>query len=284
MILYRKHPQKAIPWLLSLLRAGKLLPPLRTFNRLVFRKDFPELSRTLFGVDFPGIVGISEGIDTKGEFYNSFADFGAAFVEIGPLKLRPEGRHDRGIRYTIAHLQQEKPSIPVAACLALNSDCTEEEKIRKDLDTAFSLLYDFVDFFIIETGRHAVSGGASSLEDISFLSEILDELLSIRLLNDQSKPILIRVSPALEKDRLNRILDYALLSGIEGILTSGIDSVKFICDYTAGRLCVIAQDEPMTPEKASAHLQAGASLLSVGAEIASAGPSLIRRIHEKNLT
>ena len=283
MLLYRNNPRKAMPWLLSLIRFGRHIPGLPALNRLAFRKRLPGLARTVFGIDFPGTVGLGDGVDINGEFYNDFADFGLGFVEIGPLPLAPEGRHVRGVRHAIAHLQKFPPKVPILANLAMGKGSSDEPKIKKDFSTAFSLMYDFADVFVINTSHQHLSGGASSLDDISFLSEILDELLSLRLLNDKYKPILIQIPSFLEPESLDRILDYALISGIDGIVAQGAPAVRHIVEYTTGRLPVIARDENVTPEKAVELLAAGAELIELTHELVRSGPGAVRRINERIL-
>ena len=270
-----------MPWLLALIRFGRHIPGLRALNRMAFRKRLPGLARNVFGIDFPGPVGLGDGIDVNGEFYNDFADFGLGFIQIGPLPLAPEGRHVRGVRHAIAHLQKNPPRIPILANLASGKNSSDETKIKKDFSTAFSLMYDYAYIFVINTSRQELSGGTSNLDDISFLSEILDELLSLRLLNDKYKPILIKIPAFLEPESLDRILDYALISGIDGIVAQGVPAVRHITEYTGGRLPVIAREDNITPDKAAELLEAGASLLELTHDLVRSGPGIVRRINER---
>ena len=277
-----QNPDKALQWTWARLRFWDKFPGGRVLNRLFFQRRIPELARNVFGIDFPGVVGMGEGIDLNGDFYPMLADHGYAFTEIGPLTLAPEGRYFKGIRHALANLQKTLPSVPLAANLASHSLCTDETKMIGEFSTAFSLLYDFVDFFIINTSIQSISGGISSLEDISFLSEILDELLSLRLLNDKSKPVLVQLSPHMEREHVNRILDYAMLSGIDGVVATGSESVRHIHTYTTGRLPIIARSEaPLTPQAASDLLKAGASLIEMGHEVSTCRRSLMRRINKQ---
>ena len=274
MLLYRNNPKKAMPWLLKLIRFGRHIPLIPALNRLAFRKRHPALARNLFGVDFPGTVGLGDGVDINGEFYNDFADFGLAFVEIGPLK---------NVRRAISCLQKNPPKVPILANLTIGKGSNDEARIKKDFGTAFSLMYDFADVFVINTSHQQLSGGTSNLDDISFLHEILDELLSLRLLNDKSKPILIKIPAFLDPESLDRILDYAMISGIDGIVAHGVATVRHIVSYTSGRLPVIARDENITPDKAAELMEAGASLIELTNELVRPGLQAVKRINERIL-
>ena len=87
------------------LRIARRIPGLRALNRLLFRRETPSLARNIFGIDFPGPVGLGEGIDRFGELYNCFADFGFSFVE---LSSQPD------ILRTIANIQKDRPQTILA--------------------------------------------------------------------------------------------------------------------------------------------------------------------------
>ena len=62
---------------------------------------------------------------------------------------------------------------------------------------------------------------------------------------------------------MNRILDFCLLSGVDGVIAPGIRMVRQATEYTKGRLPVIGSGAVTTPEAAVALLQSGACLVEV---------------------
>lgn len=60
--------------------------------------------------------------------------------------------------------------------------------------------------------------GLTSLQDVSSLSDIMDSLLDLRTGFDDYKPILLKLSPDLAHSQIDEILDYAMLSGIDGVV------------------------------------------------------------------
>ena len=153
--------------------------------------------------------------------------------------------------------------------------------------------------------------GLTSLQDISFLSDIVDRLLDLRMLFDTYKPILLKVSPDLAYEQLDDIIDYCLRSGIDGIVAGNttrsreglttvsqekieeignggmsgaplhkknLELVKYVHDRSSGRLPIIGVGGIMSPEDAKAMLDAGASLVEIYSGFIFEGPELIKRI------
>ena len=329
-LLFRFNPETAHHLTFSLLRWIRRIPGVRFMNRMLFQREVPSLRREVFGLDFPHPVGLAAGLDKNGELYNPLSDFGFSFIEIGSLTPLPQegnphprlfrlpkdralinrmGINNKGVKHAIRQLQRHHPKTLIAASLAKNAVSVGDEDILKDYVNAFSSLYDFVDFFVLNVSCPNVEG-MSDLQDISYLSDILDELLSLRLCYDVSKPILVKVSPDIEREQLDGILEYARLSGIDGIVATNttrsreglqtpqerieeigrgglsgaplfeksLATVRYIHEKTQGRLPIIGVGGIMTPEQARQMLEAGASLIEVYTGFIYEGPAFVKRI------
>jgi len=167
----------------------------------------------------------------------------------------------------------------------------------------------FVDMFTINVSCPNVEG-LQSLQDISYLSDILNPILDLRLCYDEYKPILVKISPDLDKIQLNEILNYCMMNGIDGIVATNttrsrsdlstdsnkIESigngglsglplyqkslafVKYIREYTKGRLGIVGVGGIMTVEQAKEMLDSGADLIEVYSGLIYEGPSFIKKI------
>lgn len=329
-ILFRFNPETAHNMLFSLLKFLRHVPLSSQIIRAVFKKDSPALEREVFGIHFPNPVGLAGGLDKNGEFYNDMANFGFGFVEIGSLTPLPQegnpkprcwripgdkaiinrfGINNKGVRNAVEHLKNEHPEIIVAANISKNSTSINEEA-AKDYETSFALLYDFVDMFVVNISCPNVVG-LTSLQDISFLSEIVDRLLDLRMYYDICKPVLLKLSPDLSHQHLDEIIDYSLRSGIDGIVAGNttrsregitsispekieeignggmsgapvhqknLDLVKYVHEKSGGRLPIIGVGGIMSPEDAKEMLDAGASLVEIYSGFIYEGPGLIKRI------
>ena len=153
--------------------------------------------------------------------------------------------------------------------------------------------------------------GLTALQDISFLSDIVDRLLDLRMYYDEYRPILLKVSPDLAHEQLEEIVEYCLRSGIDGIvagnttrsrdgLTSisaekieaigaggmsgapvhkkNVELVKFIHKVSEGKLPIIGVGGIMSGADAQEMIDAGASLVEIYSGFIYEGPSLVKKI------
>lgn len=329
-ILFRFNPETAHNLTFKGLSLFRHIPFAQSIIRAIYKKESPKLEREVFGIRFPNPVGLAGGLDKNGEYYNDMANFGFGFVEIGSLTPLPQdgnakprcfrvpgdkalinrfGINNKGVKNAVEHLKKVRPEVIVAANISKNTSSINEDAAR-DYEKAFGLLYDFVDMFVVNVSCPNVVG-LTALQDITFLGEIVDKLLALRMYYDTYKPILLKVSPDLAHQQLDEIIDYCLRSGIDGIVAGnttrsreGITSiskekieaignggmsgaplhkknlelVKYVHTRSEGKLPIIGVGGIMTPEQAKAMLDAGASLVEIYTGFIYEGPALIKNI------
>lgn len=329
-ILFRFNPETAHNLTFKCLSILRHIPFAQSIIRSIFKKESPSLEKEVFGIRFPNPVGLAGGMDKNGEFYNDMANFGFGFVEIGSLTPLPQdgnarprcfrvpgdkaiinrfGINNKGVRNAVEHLKKVRPEVIVAANISKNTTSINEDA-AKDYEKAFGLLYDFVDMFVVNVSCPNVVG-LTALQDISFLGEIVDKLLDLRMYYDIYKPILLKVSPDLSHQQLDEIIDYCLRSGIDGIvagnttrsregLTSisaekiaaignggmsgaplhkkNLELVRYVHDRSEGKLPIIGVGGIMSPKQAKDMLDAGASLVEIYSGFIYEGPSLVKNI------
>ncbi len=234
----------------SALRYFKLsgmIPGARMIKRF-FHSNRPRgIQREVFGLQFYNPIGLGAGLDRKGEVYNDINDLGFSFVEIGPMDAS-------GMRNAINNLQNDPQDDILAAC------------INNDFLTAFTLGYDFCDFFVIELAEHPIES-------------VIDPLLDSRLAEDKYKPIVVKLPEDIRDERLVDITDYVMMNGVDAIEARSLGQIKRIKEITLGRLPVIANCHIRTPQQASDALDAGASLVEVRSGIVYDGPKIVDKIH-----
>ena len=170
-------------------------------------------------------------------------------------------------------------------------------------------MYDFVDMFTVNVSCPNVKG-LQHLQDVSYLSDVIDPLLDLRVCYDSYKPLLVKVSVDIPHEELDEILDYCMLSGVDGIVAGNtitsrdglvtdaakiekigngglsgaplyersLDLVKYIHDKTSGRLPIVGVGGIMTGEQAAEMLASGASLIEIYTGFIYEGPSVVKRI------
>lgn len=250
-------------------------------NSLFAANNFPSLTREVFGITFRHPAGLPPGYAPDGEHFNAFPGF--SFVEIGPLTVLPQGNpiarslfhrrkalggsvDNKGVGNAIRHLHRTGARTLIMANLAPAYTHRATEDIVRDITTAFSMMYDFADLFVVDTFRPNCDGSVA-LQNIDILSEVLDSIFDIRYCYEDPKPVLVRVLPSISRAVLSEILGYMRLYGADGVIAGyndyPLDLVRDIRSMTDGRFPVIACGGIDTPQKAAAVLDAGASLVQL---------------------
>ena len=330
-ILFCFNPETAHNMIFSTLSFMRHVPFARATMRAMYKYKSPKLEKEVFGIKFPNPVGLAGGLDKNGEFYNDMANFGFGFVEIGSLTPKPQdgnpkprcfrvpadkaiinrfGINNKGVANAVEHLKKVRPEVIVAANISKNTSSINEDAAM-DYEKAFGLLYDFVDMFVVNVSCPNVVG-LTSLQDISFLSDIVDRLLDLRMYYDTYRPILLKVSPDLPKEQLNDIIDYCLRSGIDGLVAGNttrsregltisqdkidqignggmsgapihkknVELVRYIHQRSEGKLPIIGVGGIMSGADAQEMIDAGASLVEIYSGFIYEGPSLVKKINK----
>lgn len=317
-------PETAHRLYLTLLRLSAHFPG-RHIIRLFHRYDAPGLKREVFGLEFRNPIGLAAGFDHNGDCFYELSDFGFGFVEIGSLSSEPQDggprprifryrkekalinrieARNKGVRYAIGHIQDRRSETLICANITYNATSRKDDEIANDYQKAFSLLYDFVDMFTVSVSRPNADG-LLEVQDRNSLADIIDPLLELRLCYDTYKPILVKFSPDTPVEQLDEMIDYCMLSGIDGVVASdttrrldlldaknkpdagylsgaplferSLAVVRHISEHTKGRFPIVACGGIMTPEQAVQMLDAGASLIQIHTGLVFEGPQLVKK-------
>jgi len=124
-----------------------------------------------------------------------------------------------------------------------------------DIVRSFSLLYDFAHFIIIDPD----SNNGIRSADISDMTELIDEIVSLRLCYERYTPIFLRLSHAETPQELHPLCSYARLSGLDGLVAPDPERVRMTLEECQHRVPVIGVAQ--NAETALEELQDGASLV-----------------------
>ena len=330
-VLFLFSPERIHGIVMSMLRVVNYIPFSGHQVRMIFNYQNPKLEREVFGIKFKNPVGLAAGFDKNGDAYNLMANLGFSFVEIGSLTPEPQGGNPKprcfrlpkdqalinrmginnnGVKYAVEYIKNHKPNCIIGGNLSKNSTVSNEDA-PKDYEKSFALLYDFVDYFVLNVSCPNVKN-LDKLQNINSLSEIIDRLLTLRRYYDDYRPILLKVSPDIEQKHLDEIIDLVLVSGLDGVIATNttrsreplttdkesvaaigdggmsgaplfeksLSFVKYIHQRTNGQLPIIAVGGIMSPEKAKAMLDAGASLIQVYSGFIYNGPAFVKEINK----
>jgi dihydroorotate dehydrogenase len=218
------------------------------------------------------------------------------------------GINNKGVKHIVSNLKTRKPKVIIGANI-IKGTATPNESAPQDYEKTFAQLYDFVDYFVVNVSCPNVKG-ITKLQDINALSEIVDRLTALRKYYDDYRPILLKVSPDLDNEQLDEIIELILVSGMDGIVATNttrsrenlktfeervsfigegglsgaplfiksLEMVRYINNKTKGQLPIIAVGGIMTPAQAGEMLKAGASLVQVYTGFIYNGPGFVKRI------
>ena len=124
-----------------------------------------------------------------------------------------------------------------------------------DIVRTFSLLYDFAHFIIIDPD----SNNGIRSADISDMTELIDEIVSLRLCYERYTPIFLRLSHAETPQELHPLCSYARLSGLDGLVAPDPERVRMTLQECQHRVPVIGVAQ--NAETALEELRDGASLV-----------------------
>ena len=319
------------PWLwLSPTVAHKLTPKLlKSLNWLVALPPPVWQPFTWRGLEFPNRVGIAGGVDKDAENVRAWWNLGAGFVEVGTITPLPQsgntppvlardidhealwnrlGFPSRGMaraKLRLQNLQRPFPT-PLFANIGKNAT-TPLNQAHNDYILLCEELAGLVDVFVINISSPNTQGLRDLLKP-ERLSGFLQPILAA--LPAQHAPMLLKLSPDLEEEELERVLTTSCDLGIDGwILTNtslglreGLDfpteggvsgrpladrskimlqnTVRILGPRRAGKL-LVSVGGVMDGNDILERLQMGADLVQVYTALVFSGPWFFRQIARK---
>ena len=329
-ILFLFSPEKAHRITMKLIHILGNDPLIRQVFKACFSIKTPTLERELFGIKFKNPVGIAAGLDKDAQYYNDLATLSPSFIEIGSLTDKPQsgnpqprcfrlpddkaiinrmGINNLGVRNAIHNIQSNPPKGIVLAGSITKNSTTPNTEAAADIERTYSMICDFVDMVVINVSCPNVEG-LSGLQDISFLSGIIENLVTVRRFNDGFRPILIKLSPDIPDEQVSEIVRSSLLAGVDGFVVANtthdrsglktderviekigngglsgaplfertLELVKTVHKQTEDIVPIIAVGGIMTPQQAQEMLDAGASLIEIYTGLIYNGPAFIKKI------
>jgi dihydroorotate dehydrogenase len=317
--LFAKDAERAHHMTLRMLAALPAFPPLQ---------DRPELGIKLWGIDFPNPVGLAAGMDKDAVAIRGWETLGFGFAELGTITPRPQAgnemprvwrvpeRHalinrlgfpSEGMEAVAARIKQIRKagiSIPLAINFGPNSNTPPEGTVA-DYTALMERLGPLADFIVANVSSPNTPG----LRDWQSPEKMRELFAAIREHAGKLPrpvPVLVKVSPDLERNELFRICETALALGVDGIvacnttiareavgvrspLPGGLSGrpilirtrelIRDIYTHTRGQIPIIGVGGISSAHDAWLHIRAGASLVELYTALIYEGPGLIFRIN-----
>jgi dihydroorotate dehydrogenase len=195
----------------------------------------PILEQEFLGIKFPNPIGLAAGFDKHAVAVNQWHRLGFGFAELGTVTWHPQpgnpkprlfrvsnyhglinrfGFNNEGALAVADRIGGTSPHIPIGINLG-KSKVTDLANAAKDYQDSFRALHKLGAYFVVNVSSPNTPG-LRSLQEKGPLLEILSAMREI----DSSRPIFVKVSPDMEFDALDDVLDVARESKLTGIIAT----------------------------------------------------------------
>ena len=328
-LLFSLNIERAHHVVLLMLRIFGLIPGGRWLLRKCYAVEHPALEREVFGMRFANPVGIAAGFDRNGEAFRELAALGFGFVEVGTVTPRPQtgnprprvfrlpkdnaiinriGLANRGLETAIRHLRRPHGGVIVGCNIGKNTS-TPAENAPADYLKLFRNLYQYADYFTVNIScDNSCREGTTHTRD--HILQILNPLFDFRRGQNQYRPIMLKISPDMTDEVIDRITDVMLETPLDGIVaTNGshnreglktsrttlekigsgrlsgapltrraVEIVRRIHTRSGGTYPIIGVGGLMSADDVRAMLDAGADLVQLYTGYVYNGPGIVKEV------
>lgn len=288
--------------------------------------DDSRLEKSLFGIKFKNPVGLAAGFDKNAQLFEELTSFGFGFIEIGTVTPKPQsgnpkkrlfrlvedsaiinrmGFNNIGVEEVIENLKKNKSTL-IGGNIGKNK-ITPNYLAIDDYVTSFNMLFDFVDYFVVNVS----SPNTPNLRDLQEkepLTKLINSLISINRIKKKPKPILLKIAPDLNNNQLLDIISIVKDTGLDGVIATNTtinrdnlksvnkqelgglsgkpltsrstEVIKFISKNSNKTIPIIGVGGINSVRDALEKFDAGADLIQIYTGFIYEGPNLIRSINK----
>lgn len=329
-ILFLLNPEAAHAFTVRALKIFFAIPLVKPLVSKFYSYKSPNLKRNVFGLEFDNPVGLAAGFDKNADIYSHLSVFGFSFIEIGtvtpkgqPGNPKPRsfripkdealinrmGFNNLGVENAVKNLSKRRNHRLIIGGNIGKNTLTPNNEAHNDYLHCFKEMYDSVDYFVVNVSCPNIED-LRDLQDTEQLSAILDGITKHRALQEQRKPILLKVSPDLTFEQLDESIETAKQFNIDGFVATNTTTsrleltadaktiieigngglsgqplknrateiIRHIHTKTRGEMPIIGVGGIHTVEDAIEKIEAGASLIQIYTGFIYEGPGITRRI------
>lgn len=250
-VFFRVPPERIHTWVFALLRVATGLGVSRRLLAAWLAPSDPVLETTVFGVTFPGPVGLAAGFDKNGSGINAWGSLGFGYAEVGTVTAQAQpgnpaprlfrlpqdrallnrmGFNNHGAGELAIKLTRSRSTVPIGVNIG-KTKVTPPERAVDDYAESARLCGPLADFVVVNVSSPNTPG----LRDLQAVASLRPILAAVRA--QTTKPVLVKIAPDLSDDDVDEIADLAVelgLAGIvatnttisrEGLVTPGVDEL-----------------------------------------------------------
>lgn len=232
--LFLVPPERIHTLVFSALRAATATGPARRqLGRRLAPHD-PVLASTVFGVRFPGPLGLAAGFDKDGIGLHTWGALGFGYAEVGTVTAVPQpgnplprlfrlaqdrallnrmGFNNHGAGQLALQLARHHPDVPIGVNIG-KSRVTPPEQAADDYRSSARLLGPLAAYLVVNVSSPNTPG-LRDLQAVESLRPILSAVLA-----ETSTPVLVKIAPDLSDEDVDAVADLAVELGLAGIVAT----------------------------------------------------------------
>lgn len=233
-VLFLIAPERVHTWVFALLRVATATAPLRgALTRWLAPRD-PILATTVFGVHFPGPVGLAAGFDKDGTGLNTWGALGFAYAEVGTVTARAQPGNPRPRMFRLAsdrallnrmgfnnhgagelalRLARYSPAVPIGVNIGKTKVVPAESAVDDYAESA-RLVGSLAAFVVVNVSSPNTPG----LRDLQAVESLRPILAAVRA--ETTTPVLVKIAPDLSDTDVDEIAYLAVELGLAGIVAT----------------------------------------------------------------
>jgi dihydroorotate dehydrogenase len=261
-LLFRLPPETSHHLALTSLRFAKPI------NSLIFREHEspPALNIKLFGLNFSNPVGLAAGFDKDGIALQELASLGFSHIEAGTVTFHPQpgnprprlfrlpkdralinraGFNNHGAEAFAEKVRSRRPDCVLGVSIG-KSKITPLENAVDDYLASFEIVYGVADYIAINVSSPNTPQ-LRQLQQTDHLTALLTALqkrnleLQGRMQRSKPLPLLVKISPDIDRSELENIVDVAMRLDVDGIIATNTTIARSHLNSSANEIAVCGE-------------------------------------------
>jgi dihydroorotate dehydrogenase len=233
-VFFRFSPERIHTWVFALLRLATFPGFSRQLLARLLAPSDPILASTVFGVPFPGPLGLAAGFDKNGSGVNAWGALGFGYAEVGTVTAQAQpgnpaprlfrlpadrallnrmGFNNHGAGSMAVALARRASTVPIGVNIG-KTKVTPPEGAVDDYAESARLVGPLADFVVVNVSSPNTPG----LRDLQAVSSLRPILAAVRA--QTTKPVLVKIAPDLSDEDVDEIADLAVELELAGIVAT----------------------------------------------------------------
>lgn len=329
-IFFQFDPERIHHFVTAALQIAQKIPFAPSLIRKSLVYENVLLEREVFGLKFKNPVGLAAGFDKNAEYIEELSNLGFGFIEIGTVTPVPQpgnekprmfrlpldkalinrmGFNNQGVEVAAHRLSRvNRNGVMIGGNIGKNKVTPNEDAV-KDYIKCFEVLFDVVDYFVVNVSSPNTPS-LRELQEKEPLKRILNSLQELNFTKAKPKPILLKIAPDLTNEQLDDIIEIVVDTKIAGVIatnttisrdnlespghlskeTGGLSGkplterstevIRYLSTKSNKAFPIIGVGGIHSPKDAIDKLDAGAALVQIYTGFIYEGPTLIKRINK----